>query len=328
MVPPAPAPTRIAVLGGTGFLGGAVVNACAAMGLDVWPVARTARAATGGSGGFRRSDLLTGAGLEEALSGADVVIHAAGLAHQHGGTTSAAMHAANVDGSRRAAEHAAAAGARRFVLVSSVSVYGGASALRTETARCAPTSPYGASKLAGERVVQRVAQERGIELIVLRMATIFGAGDPGNFARLIRMLDRGLPVGVDARTVSKSVIHRRDAADACVLAALSSTPTTGTFNVVGGVHSLDEIVSAAAAVLGRRSPRRAIPHTAAIGFASVLRRIPGTRPFGAAVQRLLAGEAYSGDAFGTAFRFTPRVALADGLTEEVAWLRSRGAVRT
>lgn len=235
------------------------------------------------------------------------------------------MYAVNSDGAGNVAEASAAAGARRLVLVSSVAVYGGtrrAEAPITEAAAPHPASDYGRSKLDGEKRILEVAARAGIDVLILRMATIYGMGDPGNFARLIRLLARGVPFLVDARHVRKSVVHRADAATACVLAALAPAACTGTYNVVAGIHPLEEIVDIAAAALGRARGRPVIPRRVALALTAVARPLPRLGALARAAQRLLASEEYDGTRFRRVVGFVPTVSLAEGLREEIAWLGS------
>lgn len=84
----------------------------------------------------------------------------------------------NVDGTRRLAEAALAAGVRRFIHFSTISVYGDDSRLSGLLDEDIPAAPakgndYGESKAASEKVVLEVAG-RGLNALVLRPARVFG----------------------------------------------------------------------------------------------------------------------------------------------------------
>lgn len=70
-----------------------------------------------------------------------------------------------------------AAGVRRFVFASSASVYGGSSeAMYAETSAPSPEDPYGAAKLAVEKVLEYLAKVRVCETVSLRIARVLGPG--------------------------------------------------------------------------------------------------------------------------------------------------------
>jgi nucleoside-diphosphate-sugar epimerase len=55
-----------------------------------------------------------------------------------------------------------------------------------------PEGPYAESKWQAERFLIDYCQKKGMNLTILRLATLYGEGDPGNMARLIRLIDKGL----------------------------------------------------------------------------------------------------------------------------------------
>lgn len=72
----------------------------------------------------------------------------------------------------------AAANVRRFIFSSTAAVYGMSPPTPTpETARLDPASPYGASKMMSERILQDVSAAHGIDYVVLRYFNVAGA-DP------------------------------------------------------------------------------------------------------------------------------------------------------
>ena len=76
-----------------------------------------------------------------------------------------------------------------------------------------------------------IAAQHQLGLTILRLATVYGEGDRGNIARLMRTIDAGRFVWVGHGTNRKSLIHRDDAA-AAVLAVVSTGPSgIRTFNV-------------------------------------------------------------------------------------------------
>ncbi len=135
-----------------------------------------------------------------ALDGVDWVIHCAAMAHIPPAKALAAqarIFEVNVAGTRRLAEDAARAGVRRIVFVSSVGVMGRS----TPKGRpfdaggvVAPDGTYARSKWEAELALRQVAQDIGIEIVVVRPPLVYGAGAPGNFQRLLGLIHRGIPL--------------------------------------------------------------------------------------------------------------------------------------
>ncbi|MFE2297584.1 UDP-glucose 4-epimerase GalE [Streptomyces sp. NPDC059445] len=85
----------------------------------------------------------------------------------------------NVGGLATLLEAAAGAGVERFVFSSSAAVYGNPDVdLITEGTPCAPMSPYGETKLAGEWLVRAAGRAHGIATVCLRYFNVAGAASP------------------------------------------------------------------------------------------------------------------------------------------------------
>ncbi|WP_329302862.1 UDP-glucose 4-epimerase GalE [Streptomyces sp. NBC_00659] len=85
----------------------------------------------------------------------------------------------NVGGLATLLDAVAGAGVERFVFSSSAAVYGNPDVdLITEGTPCAPMSPYGETKLAGEWLVRAAGRAHGIATVCLRYFNVAGAGAP------------------------------------------------------------------------------------------------------------------------------------------------------
>lgn len=179
-------PERIAVVGGTGFIGRHLVarlgerSAVArVMGLTGPGSSRNAR--------WDRCDVRDPGTLRGAFDGIDVVFNLA-AAHGIEDTTPQAFRAVNVDGARNVCEAASAAGVRRIIFTSSAAVYGHGRA-PDEAAATHPRGHYGVTKLAAELVYRAwaaAADRRSV--VIVRPTVVFGPGGGGTGGRLIRHL--------------------------------------------------------------------------------------------------------------------------------------------
>lgn len=147
-----------------------------------------------------------------ALSGQNVVIHTAARAHIMRDDVSdplAEYRKVNVQGTLNLARQAARAGVSRFVFVSSIKVNGektGVGQPFTEDARPAPEDAYGISKLEAEEALQAFAKEVSMELVIVRPPLVYGPGVKGNFATLIRLVEKGLPLPLGAIHNKRSLV--------------------------------------------------------------------------------------------------------------------------
>lgn len=193
-----------------------------------------------------------------ALVGVDCVIHCAARAHlmcDTEGDALAAYRAANVDGSRRLAEQAATAGARRLVYLSSIKVNGEQTALGAPflfSDKPAPEDAYGISKWEAEQALWDVSTKTGLEVVVVRPPLVYGPGVKGNLARLLRLVRSGLPLPLDALQNKRSLIGLDNLVDLLIRCVDHPVAAGRTFLVSDGEDlSTPELLSHMAAAMGR-----------------------------------------------------------------------------
>jgi nucleoside-diphosphate-sugar epimerase len=263
--------------------------------------------------------------LGKACEGVAAVIHAAGLAHVFGrdAQDQHRFNEVNEAGTANVVDAALDAGVSNFVLISSVSVYGSyPGAQCDETVPCDPRGPYAMSKRQAEfRAIERTASRR-CSLTILRFATLYGEGDRGNVAKLIRALDRGRFIWPGNGENRKSLIYKEDAARACLCALNRPEHGTGIFNVSAHPATMKEIVAAACEALGRPIPTPRVP-LAVFNLAGAASRAVGDPGnLAGRLRKFVHDDVYSGAKFEAAFGFHPAIALAEGIRREVEFLRT------
>jgi nucleoside-diphosphate-sugar epimerase len=257
------------VTGATGFLGSHLVRALLAEGHEVVATGRDVAKAPAGCS-FVAADLTRSDDLDRLIEPAghvDAVIHAAGLSSPWGSRQ--AFHSANVEGTRNALKLARACRARRFVHISTPSVYfrfrDQVGVKETEPLP-PPVNAYAASKREAEKLV---LDEPAIEAIVLRPRGLYGKGDTALLPRMIAVAARRpLPLLRGGRAVT-DITHVEDAA-AAVLAALEapSSAAGSVYNISGGEPlPLRQIIEEACARCGIRPRWRAMSTRVALGLA-------------------------------------------------------------
>lgn len=259
-------------------------------------------------------------------------MHCAGLAHRFKAGDDADFRRVNAGPTARLVEAAARAGVRHFVHVSSVSVYGPGSGERDESAPCRPMGAYAESKREAEEAAAHAAYRSGLRLVILRMPVLYGRGDRGNIARLIRALARGRFVWIGTGANRKSILYREDAARACILAIQDDEGTCAndgpeTFNVPPDVKTVREIVGEIVRALGQRPPRLRIPAGLITVAAHLVRGIGPLAPLAELVAKWVQDDCFDGTRFRERTGFAHAISLRVGISEEVAWIQEKGRGR-
>ena len=317
---------RVLVTGANGCVGKAIASHLLKEGMVVSATGRTRQNAEGLPGYFT-SDVTVPDSMTDSLSGVDVVVHAAGLAHlfDKGRSEKGRFMEINAGGTESVARAALKAGVGHFILISSVSVYGEhGKGVCDENSPCQPTEPYGVSKFEAER--RAIEMFRGTDtcVTILRLATVYGEGDRGNVSRLISTINRNRFVWIGRGQNLKSLIHCADVARACSLVLVSPCDGINAYNVSAPPHTMREIVEAIAEALARPVPRLRVPPRTALVAASLLQFLAGRDSkiggLKSTIEKWLSDDAYDWHKFEARFRFVPEVDLREGLKREVAWL--------
>ncbi len=203
---------KVLLTGASGFLGGSIIAhlsgqdritlSCAARS----PLAQV-RFAT-----FAVGDLCAVNDWSRPLLGQQVVIHAAARAHimkDELADPLSEYRRVNVEGTLNLARQAAAAGVERFIYISSIKVNGESTLLGkpfVSSDAPAPEDPYGLSKLEAEQGLVQLAADTGLEVVIIRPPLVYGPGVKGNFAAMIKLIDKGLPLPLGAVHNKRSLV--------------------------------------------------------------------------------------------------------------------------
>jgi nucleoside-diphosphate-sugar epimerase len=149
------------------------------------------------------------------------VIHLAARVHVLDETAADALgayRATNVAGTTKLARDAVRAGVRRFVFLSSVKVNGEATlgVPFTESDVPRPEDPYGVSKHEAEEALRSLERETGLEVTILRPPLVYGPGVKANFLRMMRWVDRGVPLPLGAVRNARSLVYAGNLVDAII----------------------------------------------------------------------------------------------------------------
>jgi nucleoside-diphosphate-sugar epimerase len=186
---------RVLLTGATGFVGNNVESINSAL---FRCVVRTGEKFSF-SNSYLISDLSEYTNWDDAFTDCRSVIHLAGLAHSHS-YSEKDYRTVNVDGTLHFASEAAKAGVKRFVFVSSIGVNGTKTnqLVFSTTSDVNPHNAYAQSKYDAEVGLKRIAEETGLEVVIVRPTLVYGLNAPGNFGSLTKLVQKFpfLPFGL------------------------------------------------------------------------------------------------------------------------------------
>lgn len=175
-----------------------------------------------------------------ALRDVDVVIHLAARVHVMKDVSVdplAEFRKVNVRGTENLARQAASAGVKRLVYVSSIKVNGEASSgdeKFTEVDTPSPQDPYGVSKCEAEQSLYRVADETVLEVVIVRPPLVYGLGVKGNFAQMLKVLAKGIPLPLASVRNQRSLVYVENLVDALITCATHPAAAGQTYLVSDG----------------------------------------------------------------------------------------------
>jgi dihydroflavonol-4-reductase len=325
--------SRVFVTGGSGVVGGALVDALCARGDDVIALARSEGAAAAlkrRGATVVRGDILDADVLVRGMEDCAVVFHVAGV-NSLCVQDPTAMLRANIEGPAVAIRAAARAGVPRLVHTSSAATIGepeGSVGNEDTPHRGWFLSTYERSKTEGEKVALETGRQEGVEVVSVNPSSVQGPGRAGGTARfLLAFLDGRLKLFVNTHV---SLIDIEDCSSGHLLAAERGAP--GERYVLNGMTlTVAEAFALAAEVAGvERSPRLVPRVTATVAgtaveraFRLVRRRPPVCREM---VRTLIHGHQYDGSRAERelGLRYTePR----ETIRRTVAWAREAGLLR-
>ena len=145
----------------------------------------------------------------EALQDVDCIIHCAARVHVMKDASVNPIdeyREVNTAGTLNLARQAVEAGVKRFIFISSIKVNGEGTQIGSPfkaTDKPNPQDPYGQSKAEAEEQLLALANETGLEVVIIRPTLVYGAGVKANFASLMKLVAKGLPLPFGSITVNR-----------------------------------------------------------------------------------------------------------------------------
>ncbi|MFK7699175.1 NAD-dependent epimerase/dehydratase family protein [Pseudomonas caspiana] len=310
------------ITGATGFIGRALFDRAYA---HCRPVRGSSRQSTNAIG-----DWVQVAGLDSltdwsaALTNCEVVVHTAGRAHvlrEQEAQPLEQFRKVNVEGTLALARQAMDAGVRRFVFISSIGVNG------PETPRGQPFSElstpnpqqaYARSKLEAELALRDLVAGQPMELVIVRPPLVYAGHAPGNFARLLGLVGKRLPLPLGRVRNARSMIALQNLVGFLELCLTHPAAANETFVIADGQDvSTTQLVEFLAQGMGHRAKLLPVPVSALrtglalLGRKGLGQQLCGSLQVDASKARNLLG-------------WQPEISAADALRDSARqWLQSR-----
>ena len=321
---------RVFVTGGSGFIGGKLIERLVGGGHEVRALARSETAADRVSalGAIPiRGDLSDVDALRDQMDGCELAFHVAGV-NEMCSLDELEMFRSNVTGTRNVIAAAAAASLHRVVYTSSAVVIGepaGTVGSERSRHRGKYLSSYERSKHEAELVAFTAAGHHGIDVVAVNPSSVQGPGRIEGSARLFLYgLRSNRPWLFDT---SVSVVDIDDCIEAHLLAARRGVPGAR-YVVSGATIGIRDAVALLAEVAGVDARPRMVPRSVVRGIgiplSYVLRYVPTKiRVCPEMLRTLLHGHTYDGSRASRelGLRYTP---IDRTIAKTVAWYRAEG----
>jgi nucleoside-diphosphate-sugar epimerase len=240
---------------------------------------------------------------DKTLEGVDIVYHLAGIPGVRSSWGNNFHHYANTNilATQQLLEACKNTALKKFVYVSTSSVYGETSGRVTEDTSTAPLSPYGISKLTGEHLCRVYWKNDGVPIVILRYFTVYGPRQRSDMAfhRFIKQMIANEPITlIGDGTQSRDFTYISDCIEATAAVATNSSLIGETINIGGKerssiinvIHILENLTGKQAHIVNIGAMRGEPMHT----WADISK-----------AARLL--------------KYDPKISLKEGLAEELAY---------
>lgn len=256
------------------------------------------------------------------LCGVDVVIHLAARVHVMSDTVAdplAEFRRVNTAGTEHLARCAAASGVKRLIYVSSIKVNGEETHNEkqfSETDVPAPQDAYGISKWEAEQALRRVADETGLEVVIVRPPLIYGPGVKGNFVQMLGVVAKHIPLPFASVYNHRDLLYVGNLVDALITCATHSAAAGQTYLICDGeAVSTPGLLRQLATGMGI-TPRLFPCPPALLKLAG---KLVGKSQ---QLERLLGSLRVDGDKMRTDLNWVPPYSLRQGLQATAEWYRT------
>ncbi len=243
----------------------------------------------------------------DSLKGIDVIVHLAGIAHDYQANVDL-LADVNFQGTIRLARKAQESGVKKFIFLSSVSVYGSSCDI-SDNSIPSPNNIFSEIKYKTECELQKIADESNMDVVIIRTPMVYGIGAPGNFGKLVKLISRVpvLPFGLVNN--SRSIISVRNISDFIYHCVVNSASSGKVFVVSDGTPVSTKALSSA---ISKGLNRSVIQIPVPVIFMSIAARVLGRLQ---QVNQLLDDIVISSTAAKKVLNWTPPETMAEAMAK-------------
>jgi Nucleoside-diphosphate-sugar epimerases len=321
--------TRIVVTGASGFVGRSVVKTLTERNYDV-------RATYFNSHPLPIPDSLRNlewvrcnlcdehCNYSELLKDAAAVIHLAARTHINNSSNHAPdiFRKENTLTTVRLATAAAKTGIKRFIYISTVKVHGektatGSNAHKqrfTENDSFNPADPYAKSKLEAEQAILSICRHSKMNYVILRPPLIYGPYVKANFLRLIKIIDKGMPLPFGCVNNQRSLLYVDNLSHAIVACIEQPEALNKVYLISDTDVSLPQLISMIAKHVGNKTILFPFP----VFLLEMLGNISGKKPVIARLTDSLLVDNYK---IMQELHWSPAVNFENGIKSTIDWYK-------
>lgn len=252
-----------------------------------------------------------------ALKDIHTVIHLAARAHILQENTldpETEFFTVNTQGTINLVNQAIEAKVQRFIFISSIGAMATLSEQTlTESSHCTPDTPYGRSKLQAEQALKQLCANSPMTWTILRPPLIYGPRNPGNMARLLKLVKTGLPLPLGAINNRRSLLYVGNLVDAIITCLNHANAKNQTFLISDGENlSTPDLIRQIGQAIGKTPLLLPVPPRLLTSLAQPLGKQE-------TVNRLIGSLAIDSQKIRTTLNWTPPTTVSQGLQDTVNW---------
>ncbi|TFG07650.1 NAD-dependent epimerase/dehydratase family protein [Candidatus Thorarchaeota archaeon] len=324
---------KVLVTGGTGFIGRRLIHRLVKEGHDVRAFVRKTSNTHGLPEGieFVEGALLDIESLENATKGVEAVLHLAAYFDFYPSDVDL-MYEVNVQGTKNVMNACVGTSVERFIYCSSTEAIG---PVRyppgNEDTELRPQFDYGESKVMAEKAVRQIAEDTGLNYIILRPTGVMGEGDLYTAYETIKAINQGeVPVLPGDGEKHIMYTHVDDIADGFVKALTSKSALDNTIILAPDEPmTYNELIKFLGECLGVDPPKRHVPTTLAkigIGLLSPIKN-RGKTTFlwhPKTIESMDQERWYSNEKAKRLLGWNPEYAMQEGIKRAIDWYYENG----
>ena len=319
---------KIGITGANGFIGKSLCKALHKLNKPVVAIVRSENSIKTLSGINTRviGNITPNTNWSQALENCEVIIHCAAKADAMNSKDNFDdYYAVNADGTKNLAEQAVEAGVKKLIFLSSIKVNGENTDKKIFDNNLNneknlkfrhdhlpnPDGYYAKSKFEAEKMLWNISLKTGLEVIVFRLPLVYGPGVRGNIARLIKIINLGLPLPLSGIKNKRSILGIDNLVD-LLIHSIHHSKASGKIFLASDDQDLStpELIKIIAFSLGRKANLFPFP----ISMLKFLTSVLGKRE---EINRLVGSLRIDDSYTKEILNWTPSVSVEEGIRRMV-----------